>query len=79
MSKQHKVTFQDALDVIESLPANQQENLIDIVRHRLTERRRDLIAKNIRKAKEEHRRGAIKKGSIDDLMRDLQNENDNLG
>lgn len=79
MSKQHKVTFQDALDVIESLPISQQESLIDIVQRRLIEQRRDLIAKNIRKAKEEYRRGDVKKGSIDDLMRDLQNENDNLG
>lgn len=79
MSKQRAVTFQKALDIIESLPECQQESLIDIVQHRLIERRRDLIAKNIRKAKDEYRRGAVKKGSIDDLMRDLQNENDNLG
>lgn len=79
MSKQRAVTFQKALDIIESLPECQQESLIDIVQHRLIERRRDLIAKNIRKAKDEYKRGAVKKGSIDDLMRDLQNENDNLG
>ncbi len=79
MSKQRAVTFQKALDIIESLPECQQESLIDIVQHRLIERRRDLIAKNIRKAKEEYRLGEVKKGSIDDLMRDLQNENDNLG
>ncbi|MGQ3686059.1 MAG: hypothetical protein ACUBOA_13795 [Candidatus Loosdrechtia sp.] len=79
MSKQQKVTFQDALDVIESLPVNQQESLIDIVRHRLVERRRDLIARHIRKMKEEYRKGEVKRGSVDDLVRDLQNENDTLG
>ncbi len=67
MAKQRAVTFQKALDIIESLPEYQQENLIDIVQRRLIERKRDLIVKNIRKAKEEYRRVEVKKGSIDDL------------
>jgi hypothetical protein len=73
MSKEQTktISFQDALDLIESLPEYQQEDLIDIIKHRLIEHRRELLAKNIRKAKKEYSRGEVKKGSVDDLMRDL--------
>lgn len=71
MSIQQTVTFQEAIDVIESLPEYQQENLIDILQRRLIEHRRALLAENIREAKEEFARGEVKKGAVDDLMREL--------
>jgi len=71
MSNQQTVTFQEALDIIESLPEYQQEDLIEIIRHRLIDRRRELLAKNIKEAREEYARGEVKKGTVDDLMRDI--------
>jgi len=65
------ITFQKALDVVESLPEYQQENLIEIIRHRLIEHRREALAKNIKEAKEEYSRGEVKSGAVDDLMREL--------
>ncbi|PIV18351.1 MAG: hypothetical protein COS41_04665 [Elusimicrobia bacterium CG03_land_8_20_14_0_80_50_18] len=65
------VTFQKALDAVESLPEYQQENLVETVRHRMIEQRRDVLAKNIRDAKKEYSRGEIKRGNVDDLMREL--------
>jgi len=41
------VTFQKALEVIESLPEEQRESLIDIVKRRLIEERRDRLAQRI--------------------------------
>ena len=38
------ITFQMALEVIESLPEEQRESLIDIVKRRLIEERRDRLA-----------------------------------
>jgi len=70
MSNSQTVTFQDALDVVESLPEHQQEDLIDIVRRRIIEHRRDLLAENIKKAKQEFARGEVKRGSADDLMKE---------
>ena len=71
MSNSQTVTFQDALDVVESLPEHQQEYLIDIVRRRIIEHRRDLLAENIRKAKQEFARGEVQRGSVADLMKEL--------
>lgn len=65
------VTFQKALDVVESLPEYQQENLVETVRHRLIEHRREVLAENIKEAKEEYSRGEVKRGTVDDLMREL--------
>ncbi len=71
MSGQQSVTFQEALDIIESLPEYQQEDLIKIIRYRLIEHRRESLAKNIREAREEYAQGKVRKGTVDDVMRDL--------
>lgn len=71
MSNRQAVTFQEALDLIESLPEYQQEDIIDIIRHRIIEHRRESLAENIREAKEEYAQGEVKKGTVDDLMQEL--------
>lgn len=71
MSNQQSVLFQEALDVVSSLPEYQQENLINIVRNRLIEYRRDSISKNIKKAREAYNRGDVKKGNVNDLMKEI--------
>jgi hypothetical protein len=65
------VTFQDVLDIVESLPEYQQEDLVDIIRRRLIEQRRERLADSIREAREEYARGEVKKGTVDDLMKEL--------
>ena len=64
-------TFQKVLDIIESLPEEQRESLVEIVKHRLTEDRRDRIAQSIKEAREEYKRGEIKRGTVEDLIREL--------
>jgi hypothetical protein len=64
-------TFQKALEIVESLPEEQRESLMDIVRRRLIEERRDRLAQSIKGAREEYKRGKIRKGTVDDLMNEL--------
>lgn len=71
MSNQQTATFQEALDVVESLPEYQQEDLINLLRRRLIEDRRELLAKNIIKARKEYARGEVNKGTVDNLIREL--------
>jgi len=71
MLVQQIVPFQTVLEMIESLPDYQQENLIGIIKHRLIEQRRDSIAENIRMAREEYVAGEINKGSVDDIMKQI--------
>ncbi len=60
--------------MIEQLPAEDQENLIEIVRRRLIEQRRAEIARNARSTLQAFREGRAHCGTVDDLRRDLQSE-----
>ena len=71
MSSRSKVTFQDVLDMIESLPEEQQENLISIIRRRLIEHKREVLAERINRAREEYRLGKVRRGTVDDLMKEI--------
>ena len=64
-------TFQDALDVVESLSDFQQESLLDIIQHRLIARKQRLLVERISDAKQEYARGEVRKGSVADLMKEL--------
>lgn len=66
-----EVTFHEVLDIVESLPEYQQEDLIDIIRRRLIEQRRNRLADSIREAREGYARGEVKRGSVDELMKEL--------
>ncbi len=71
MSSQQAVTFQEALEAVESLPEYQQEDLINIIQRRRIERRRELLAENIKEARAEYARGEVNRGTVDDLMKEL--------
>ena len=71
MSSRQSVTFQEALDIVESLPEFQQDDLVDIVQRRRIERRRELLAESIKEARAEYARGEVKRGAADDLMKEL--------
>ena len=71
MQGQHPVTFQEALEIVESLPEYQQEDLMEIIRRRHLERRRELLAERIKEARAEYTRGEVTRGTVDDLMKEL--------
>jgi hypothetical protein len=66
--------FQQALDVIEQFPADDQESLIEIIQRRLVEQRRAEIARNARATVQAFREGRARCGTVDDLRRDLLDE-----
>jgi hypothetical protein len=71
MSGKQSITFNDAIEIVESFPEEQMESLVEIVKKHLIEKRRDNLARNIRKAKNEYAAGEIKRGTVDDLMREM--------
>lgn len=71
MVGQQTITFQEVLDIVEALPEHQQENLIDIIRRRLIERRREVISENIKRAREEYERGEVSRGTVADVMKEI--------
>jgi ribosome recycling factor len=64
-------TFDEALEIIESFPEEQKESIIEIVKRRLTEERRERLAQTIKEAREEYTRGEVRRGTVDDLMLEI--------
>ena len=71
MSQMVSSPFQKAIDVIEALPPEDQEMLIDLIRRRLIERRRAEIACHAAETLQAVREGRAQYGTVEDLRRDL--------
>ena len=63
--------FQKAIDAVESLPYEDREELLEVLRMRIAEHRRDEIAANAREALQAVREKQAKFGTIEDLKKDL--------
>jgi hypothetical protein len=66
--------FNQILDMIDNLSVDEQEDLISIVRHRQIERRREEIANNIDRARQEYQQGKVFRGTVDDIIAELNND-----
>ncbi|MGD0092421.1 MAG: hypothetical protein ABSE73_21100 [Planctomycetota bacterium] len=64
--------FQRALEVVERLPEDQQEHLVDVIRRRLVEARRKEIAANAKETLKDFEAGKLKRGNARDVMKDLR-------
>ena len=66
------ISFDEVLDAIEHLPADQQADLIEIMRRRLSERARRQVAEDAREARAEHAAGQTRPVSVQDLMGEIE-------
>ena len=64
--------FDEVLDVVETLSASDQEVLIELLKKRLSQKRRQEIAANIREATEEYKAGKARRLTVDEFMADLE-------
>jgi CHASE3 domain sensor protein len=64
-------TFDEALEIIESFPDEQKESIIEIVKRRLADERRERLAQTVKEAREEYARGDVRRGTVDDLMLEI--------
>jgi len=62
------------LDEIASLPLDEQEMLLDILKKRNIEQKRLRIAREVKVAQREHKKGLTKRGTIEDLIKDLESD-----
>ena len=54
------------------LPMDDKEYAVDVIKKQLTEAKRDAIAKRAKEAMANLKKGAIKKGTVQDLYKDLE-------
>ena len=75
MNTRTMTPFQQALETVEALPREDQEELIDVIHRRLVERRRAEIAQNAEETLRAVREGQAHYGSPEDLRRNgLEND-----
>ena len=65
------LTFQETIVAVENLPLEEQQMLIEIIKNRLNQQKRSELIDEIQEAEQEYEQGKFKRGSVDDLMAEL--------
>ncbi len=63
--------FRKALEIIDQLTIEEQRLLVELLEHRLKERRRAELVANVAEAHAAYQAGNVRRGTVDDLRRDL--------
>jgi len=71
MNAHQDTPFQKAIEAVEALPFDDRKELLEVLRMRLIEDRRDEIADNAQQAVREVREKRAKLGNVEDLKKDL--------
>ena len=66
------VTLTDVLDAVEQLTDEDQEALVDIIRQRQIERRRDEIARDAQESMAAYRAGLLPSYTVEEAIAELQ-------
>ena len=62
----------EILDKVDKMPLEDQNMLVELMRNRYIEKRREEILVNARQTLKEHEKGLTSKGTVSDLVRDLE-------
>ena len=66
--------FSQILEMIDYLSFDEQDDLINIVKHRQIEKRREQIAQNISQARRDYQNGNVFRGDVDSIIAELNND-----
>ena len=62
----------EILGKVDEMPLEDQYMLVELIRNRYKEKRREEILTNARQTLEEHTKGLTSKGTVSDLLRELE-------
>ncbi|MEW6297431.1 MAG: hypothetical protein AB1671_06790 [Thermodesulfobacteriota bacterium] len=65
------VPFGEVLEAIDKLPLEEQKTLMDIVRRRIAERSRKMLAIEVQEARQEFVEGQCRPATADELMKEI--------
>ena len=71
---QATTAFEEVLEKVDTMPLEEQELIIEILKNRYREKRREEILENAKKSLEEHKKGLTSKGTVADLFKDLEDD-----
>jgi len=67
-------TLDNFLDEFSRLSLEDQEMLLGILKKRNIEQKRMRIVREVKEAQREYKKGLTKRGTVEDLMRDLESD-----
>ena len=65
------IFFTDVLEAADTLSLDEQETLVDVLRRRLTEHRREQIAREVQQARDEFQAGGCLPVTPEELMKEI--------
>ena len=65
-------TLNKLIEDFSQLPMDDKEYAVDVLKKQLTEAKRDAVAKRAREVMANFKKGAVRKGTIQDLYKDLE-------
>jgi len=68
----HLLSFQDLIEAVESMPLEDQSMLVELINKRIIEKRRAELVAEVQDARSALKRGEVKRGTFEDLMKDLK-------
>ena len=72
MSGATSLSFQDLVEAVESMPLDDQSMLIELINMLILEKRRADLFYEVKEARDAFKRGEVKRGTIEDLLKDLK-------
>jgi len=64
--------FQDIVEIVETLPPDDQALLMEIIHQRLIQQRRIELVEEVAEARDAYQRGQVRRGTVADLMKELK-------
>ena len=68
-----KSSFQELIESVEALPLDDQEILMDIINRRIIEEKREELVADMEESLPAYRKGEVRAGTVDDILKDLNN------
>nr|VFJ55534.1 MAG: hypothetical protein BECKFW1821A_GA0114235_105415 [Candidatus Kentron sp. FW] len=65
------ISFNELLEAVDYLSLDEQESLVDVVRHRIAEYRRQEISKLVLSARKEYQQGKLSPETPQDIMNSI--------
>lgn len=72
MLKTEQLNFQAVIDIVESLPDEEQEHLIKRINNRLKQKQKQELLEAVKESHEAFIKGEVKSGTVEDLMTELK-------
>jgi hypothetical protein len=68
------VTLNRIIDDFNELPFEDREYAIELIQKQLIEAKRERIVRRVKEAETNLRKGKVKRGTMEDLLKDLEND-----